>query len=147
MLRQPQNNHSRDTGHTLLFTPPPSAPSSSSTQPSTLASNVPRFQITQLNCFNKQDTTQELLQLADIDILLLQEPWTNPFTHKIASHKMWHDITPYNHITIDTHTKFRTCIHVAQKLMIQNILVLPSGNTFITALELTTKDTTIPKIE
>lgn len=106
----------------------------------------PRLNILQLNCFNKHDTMQELLQLGNVDILLLQEPWTNPFNYKVPVHQMWHDITPYDHVPKDVQSKFRTCIYITKKHPIQNISILPSGNTFITALELKTGDTKVPII-
>lgn len=145
MLNNTQNRHSRDTDHTTLFSPPysPTQP----TIPTNPASEEdPRLHILQLNCFKKHDTTQELLQLDDVDILLLQEPWTNPFNFSIPTHQMWHNITPYDHIPKDAQTKFCTCIYVARKHPVQNISILPSGNTFITALELRTGDMKIPKI-
>lgn len=113
---------------------------------STLSEGNPRLTILQLNCFNKHDTTQELLQLGNVDILLLQEPWTNPFNYSIPHHQMWHGITPYDHNPKDLQTKYRTCIYVAKKHPIQNISILPSGNTFITALELKTGDQEIPRL-
>lgn len=150
MLNQNQNAHSRETDYTEPLSPPHSPLHSSPITSQTLTSieldKSPHFRIIQLNCYNKHDTTQELLQLNDVDVLILQEPWTNPSNHKVPSHQMWHDITPYDYIPKDTQTKFRTCIYVARKYPIQTILVLPSGNTFITAVELMTGDTKLPKI-
>lgn len=150
MLNRPQNRPSRATDHTFFSPPPLSPPTSHGTHTSIQMSNstadTPQLNILQLNCFNKLDNTQELLQLTDVDILLLQEPWTNPFNYRIPTHHMWHDVTPYDHIPKDAQTKFRTCIYVARKHPSQHISILPSRSTYITALELTLEDTLIPKI-
>lgn len=150
MLSRPQQSPRRATDR-ISLSPPPAPPHSlSSSQPSHPANKppnaIPRLNILQLNCFNKLDTTHELLQNDGIDILLLQEPWTNPLTYRIPPHQMWHDITPYDHIPTDAHTKFRTCIYVARKHPIQHISILPSGSTYITALELTLDDPAISKL-
>lgn len=109
-------------------------------------SDVPQLKIIQLNCFNKQETIPEILNLTDVNVLLLQEPWTNPFTFKIMTHKMWHDVTPYDYVPQDIQSKFRTCIYVAKKHPLKNIFILPSKSTYITTVEIKTDDVSIPKL-
>lgn len=124
----------------------PSTPASPQSPMLDNSTTPPCLQIIQLNCFNKQETTQEVLNLENVDILLLQEPWINPFTQKVLAHQAWHDVTPYDHIPTELTNKFRTCIYVAKKHPIQNISVLPSGNAFITAIEIVTGDAMTPKL-
>lgn len=132
--------------HLSIPSSPPASPSHSLMTTSSGSTNHSHFQILQLNCFNKQETVHEILQLDDVDMLLLQEPWINPFTHKVLTHPMWHDITPYDHIPTDLTSKFRSCIYIAKRHPIQNISILPSGNTFITAGELVPEHVTTPKL-
>lgn len=105
MLGHHRGNNTRRTDN-LSPTPPPASPNQHNSEPETIFTDTPRLKIIQLNCFNRHDTVQELLNLTDVDILLLQEPWTNPFTFRIMTHQMWHDITPYDHIPQDLQTKF-----------------------------------------
>lgn len=145
MLRQHQQNTTRQTDN-LPPTSPPASPIHHDSEPENHLTDTPRLKIIQLNCFNRHDTVQELLNLNDIDILLLQEPWTNPFTFRVMTHQMWHDITPYDHVPQDLYSKFRTCIYVSKKYPIKNILVLPSRSTYITAIDLKTDDFEIPQL-
>lgn len=145
MLNHTQHCHTRETNNLPPY-PPPDPTDHHAQDPNSIISDLPRLKIIQLNCFNKQDTTQELLNLADVDVLLLQEPWTNPFTHRVMSHQMWHDVTPYDHVPQDTQSKFRTCIYVARKHPLKNIFMLPSKSTYITAIDIKTEDAGLPKL-
>lgn len=135
MLNYNQRNCTRETDN---LTPPlPPASSNSHNQDSdTDMTETPSLKIIQLNCFNKHDTIQEVLNQEDVGILLLQEPWVNPFTFRIMSHQMWHDVTPYDHVPQDMQTKFRTCIYVAKRHPLKNISILPSKSAYLTALEI-----------
>lgn len=124
----------------------PSTPKSSHPTSTDEPSTYPCLQIIQLNCFNKQDTTQELLNLETTDVLLLQEPWINPFTHKVLTHPAWHDVTPYDYVPTELTNKFRTCIYIAKRHSIQNISILPSGTAFITAVDIVTGDAVMPRL-
>lgn len=84
MLNQTLLSRSRDPDNIMPLSPPSSPPQSPTPTHETLDKG-PRLNILQLNCFNKHNTLQELLQLSNIDILLLQEPWTNPFTYTATS--------------------------------------------------------------
>lgn len=145
MLNQNQTRHTRET-NTLPSSPPPELTNPTISNLNTGMLDIPHLKIIQLNCFNKRDTVQEALNLEDVDILLLQEPWTNPFTFKILTHQMWHDITPYDHVPQDVQSKYRTCIYVAKKHPLKNVYVLPSKSTFITTVEIKTEDGKLPKL-
>lgn len=125
---------------------PPASPNQHILEPDTRLIDRPELKIIQLNCFNRHDTVQEALNLTDTDVLLLQEPWTNPFTFKVMYHHMWHDITPYDHVPQDTHSKFRTCIYISKKYPLKNIYILPSKSTYITAVDLKTDNTELPHL-
>lgn len=145
MLR---NNHTINTRETDDFPPasPPASPTQHSQEPDIETTDIPSLNIIQLNCFNRHDTVQEVLNLTDVDILLLQEPWTNPFTFKVMTHQMWHDITPYNHVPQEAQSKYCTCIYISKRYRLQNICVLPSKSTYITAVDLKTDDMTLPHL-
>lgn len=122
---------------------PPAPPASPSLIDShLLPTDTPRsdLKILQLNCFNTQPVLQEVLNLEHIDILLLQEPWINVYTHRVPPHIEWHTVLPYDYTPDSPQTKFRTCIYVRKTIKAEDILVLPSKSPFITAAEIRTHD-------
>lgn len=106
--------------------------------PSELAS--PTIKILQLNCFNTQPVLHEILSLDNIDILLLQEPWINTYTHRVPTHTEWHAILPYDYTPDNLQTKFRTCIYIRKTFKTDDISILPSKSPYITAAEIKTHD-------
>lgn len=146
MLRQ---NQSIDTSETDNLPPasPPASPTQTDLEQHTEMTDYSKSKIIQLNCFNRHDTVQEILNLNDIDILILQETWTNPFNFRIMFHHMWHDVTPYDHVPQDAQSKFRTCIYISKRYPLKNICILPSRSTYITAVDLKTDYSGIPRLK
>lgn len=145
MLNSPHRTSTRHTDH-----PQPPAPPASPTltHPSIVQPDITKsdIKILQLNCFNTQSVLHETLNLTDIDILLLQEPWINTYTLRVPTHIDWHTILPYDYTPSDLQTKFRTCIYIKKKFKVEDISILPSRSPFITAVEIQTHDPHIQNI-
>lgn len=119
---------------------PPAPPILMNPPSSPVTAHQSDIKILQLNCFNTQPVIHEVLSLEDVDILLLQEPWINTYTHRVPPQAEWHTILPYDFTPTSLQTKFRTCIYIRKKFKAEDISILPSKSPFITAAELRTHD-------
>lgn len=119
---------------------PPASPSLTDSHLLPTDSSKKDLNILQLNCFNNQPVLHEILSLENIDVLLLQEPWINIYTHRVPSHAKWHTVLPYDYTPDSPQTKFRTCIYIRKTVKAEDILILPSKSPFITAAEIKTHD-------
>lgn len=145
MLNTSNSTFTRHTNHAQPLAPPLS-PTLTNIHPTQLHPNNSDIRILQLNCFNTQAVLHEVLNLNDIEILLLQEPWINTYTHRVPTHTNWHTILPYDYTPTDLQTKFRTCIYITKRLKVEDISVLPSGSPFITAVEVQFHDIHIQRL-
>lgn len=126
---------------------PPASPTLTTLPLSPSETNHSVLKILQLNCFNTQPVLHEILNLDDIDVLLLQEPWINFHTHRVPTHVEWHAILPYDYTPDSMQTKFRTCIYVRKKYNANDISILPSKSPFLTAIDLKTHDPHIKTVK
>lgn len=92
--------------------------------------------IAQLNCFNRQAVLESLLADNTLDILILQEPWVNPFTLRVPTHPAWHDVMAYDYLAKTYEEKTRTSVYISKRIASWNIAMLPSGSPYITAVEI-----------
>lgn len=120
--------------------PPPASPPPTDSHLTPSDSSKTDLKILQLNCFNTQPVLHEVLNLEDVDVLLLQEPWINIYTHRVPSHAEWHTVLPYDYTPNSPQSKFRTCIYIRKKIKAEDILILPSKSPFVTAAEIKTHD-------
>lgn len=140
------NNHPSNTqenDHTLPPSPPLS-PTTITHSPSPITTDP--IKIIKLNCCNKSETTHKLLNLIDVDILLLQEPWINTHSSRPPPYHMWYNITPYDYTPPRIKPYLERVFIYQNDTPQKNTLILPSGSTFITDIELQTEDPNMPSL-
>lgn len=106
----------------------------------------PNLLIAQLNCFNGKAITLNLLADRTHDILILQEPWIDPFTLRLPPHPAWHDFTPYNYKAKSYAERNRTGIYVSKQIPSWLISMLPSKSPLLTAIEVQVPQSRLGKL-
>lgn len=95
----------------------------------------------QLNCHVLKEITLTLLHHSPTPpILLLQEPWVNPFTLLPPSHADWHLITSYLHKLANWRDRHKCCIYIHKAFPSEAIAQLPGGSKHIIGVQIQTKD-------
>lgn len=104
------------------------------------------LRIAQLNCFNGKTILHDLLADESFSILILQEPWINPKTLKLPTHPAWNEFMPYDYTAKTFDERIRTGIYVSKRLPSWLITLLPSKSPLLTAIEINTPSSTLPKL-
>lgn len=158
MLRNNHEQNPRRVPFSSSFLSPSQLPSNQTREPTNITpvtinddlsdhgSESDNLKIAQLNCFNRQVVMENLFANNTFDILILQEPWVNPFTLRLPTHPAWHEIAAYDYIPKTYDEKTRTGIYITKRVKSWNFSILPSGSPFITAVELTDFSSDLPSI-
>lgn len=96
----------------------------------------------QLNCHLSKEITLTLLHLTPTvaPILLLQEPWVNPYTLLPPAHPEWHQITSYEHTLSSWRDRHKCCVYIHKSIPAEAIVQLPGGSKHLVGITIQNAD-------
>lgn len=93
----------------------------------------------QLNCYVSKEITLTLLNHSHTtSIIILQEPWVNPFTLLPPAHADWHLFAGYEHRPSDWKDRHKSCIYVRKSIPSEALIRLPTNSKHLLSLQLRT---------
>lgn len=100
--------------------------------------------IFQLNCHTSKMVTHSVLNLAlDHDILILQEPWVDPFSFLPPSLPAWRRLTSYEHHPTGWPSRHKVAILIRSSFPAASVKLLDGGSQCLVAMELSVGSTTL----
>lgn len=92
----------------------------------------------QPNCHISKEITLTLLHLTPTvaPVLLLQEPWVNPYALLPPAHPEWHLITSYEHTPSNWRDRHKCCVYIHRSIPSEVIVQLPGGSQHLTGIKI-----------
>lgn len=124
--------------HSPVFTPALLGPPPSSLSPAWCrVPPPPSLLIYQLNCHVSKAVTLSIMNEGMLaDVLVLQEPWINPYDLSPPAHPAWSPFSSFEHSPSTWLDRHKAVIYVKKSILSYSVCPLPGGSQCLAAVEL-----------
>lgn len=135
MVGQTLTNPCTDPPHTNHHTIDSSLAPQCPHPQSFLAKTIDTLSFLQLNCHLSKQVTHTVLNHAQLaDILLLQEPWINPFTLHPPLHPSWHMFAGFEHQPTNWRDRHKCYIYINCSIPLDSLTQIPNNSKHLLGL-------------